>query len=152
MLEFKNIDEIKISKIAKALSNNLRDGHVILLYGDLGTGKTTFSKYFIGSRIKNAMVTSPTFAIENIYGERPRIHHIDLYRIQDPYEIEYIDLFADKEDIYLIEWADYLDYLKPEKNIEIFIDYSNEDISKRDLKIKINNDIDIYEAINQEVE
>lgn len=143
---------MKLSKIAKALSDNLENGHVVLLYGDLGTGKTTFSKYFIGSRIKNSTVTSPTFAIENIYGENPRIHHIDLYRIQDPYEIEYIDLFSDKNDIYLIEWADYLDYLKPDKNIEIWIDYSKADITKRDLKIKINDEIDIYDSITQEVE
>lgn len=152
ILEFKNVDEIKISKIAKALSNNIKGGHIILLYGDLGTGKTTFSKYFISSRIKNVNVTSPTFAIENIYGNNPKIHHIDLYRIQDPYEIEYIDLFADKRDIYLIEWADYLDYLKPDKNIEIWFEYSKNDMTKRDIKIKINEEIDIYESIKQEVE
>jgi len=143
---------LKISKIAKSLSKNLKGGHVILLYGDLGTGKTTFSKYFIGERLEGIEVTSPTFAIENIYGERPRIHHIDLYRIQDPYEIEYIDLFSDKDDIYLIEWADYLDYLKPEKNIEINLKYSKNDISKRDLEIKINEDIDIEKKVYQEVE
>ena len=75
-----------------------------------------------------------------------------MYRIQDPYEIEYIDLFADKSDIYLIEWADYLDYLKPDKNIEIWLEYSKNDMTKRDIKIKINEEIDIYESIKQEVE
>jgi tRNA threonylcarbamoyladenosine biosynthesis protein TsaE len=121
----------------------IKKGDKILLFGELGAGKTTFSQFLIKNILKDIdYVSSPTFSIMNEYGEDIKIYHADLYRIADPYEIEYIDLFNDEEGIYLIEWAEYLDYLTPKNRLEIKIKY-NEDIKYRDIEINyIGNEYD----------
>lgn len=131
----KKIDEKKMNSIASSVAKNLFEGAKVLLYGDLGAGKTTFVKSVISFFSKDITVTSPTFAVVKIYDTVPKIHHADLYRIADPYEIEYIDLFHDETAIYFIEWAEYLEYLTPKERLEIRISY-NEDIYYRDIKIQ----------------
>lgn len=82
-------------------------GFLITLSGDLGAGKTTFSQGFIRALLPNARVKSPTFSLIESYPLADKeIHHLDLYRLQDPEELEYLglrDLFW--HNICLIEWA-----------------------------------------------
>ncbi|KAF2956996.1 tRNA (adenosine(37)-N6)-threonylcarbamoyltransferase complex ATPase subunit type 1 TsaE [Marinitoga sp. 38H-ov] len=108
----------------------------ILLYGDLGTGKTTFTKGFIRSLLNDnsLSVTSPTFALVKVYDNH--IYHADLYRLTDPEEIPYVGLFEDPNGIYLIEWPERLEYYIPDEYLEITLYYNNEDMTKRDIKIK----------------
>ncbi|MCH9743057.1 MAG: tRNA (adenosine(37)-N6)-threonylcarbamoyltransferase complex ATPase subunit type 1 TsaE [Proteobacteria bacterium] len=83
------------------------NGFLITLEGQLGAGKTAFSQGFIQSLLPNARVRSPTFSlIESYTLEKCAIHHLDLYRLQDVDELEYLgirDLFW--HNICLIEWA-----------------------------------------------
>ncbi|WP_240739506.1 tRNA (adenosine(37)-N6)-threonylcarbamoyltransferase complex ATPase subunit type 1 TsaE [Marinitoga lauensis] len=111
---------------------------IILLYGDLGTGKTTFTKGFIKSLIKDSelTVTSPTFALVRVYdNNNNKIYHADLYRLSDPEEIPYVGLFEDSEGIYLIEWPERLEYYLPEERLEIYLYYNKENITIRDIEI-----------------
>ena len=82
-------------------------GLFITLEGDLGAGKTAFSQGFIRALLPQARVRSPTFSlIESYELNKITLHHLDLYRLQDPEELEYLglrDLFW--HSICLIEWA-----------------------------------------------
>ena len=82
-------------------------GFFITLEGDLGAGKTAFSQGFIQSLLPNVGVKSPTFSlIESYVIDSFTLHHLDLYRLEDPEELEYLglrDLFW--HSICLIEWA-----------------------------------------------
>jgi len=83
------------------------NGFLFTLEGQLGAGKTTFTQYFIQSMLPDARVKSPTYALIESYEAQPcRVHHLDLYRLNDPEELEYIglrELFW--HSICLIEWA-----------------------------------------------
>lgn len=87
----------------------LFDGAVVLLTGDLGAGKTLFSKGLAVSRgVSGADVVSPTFTLMNIYSGDVEIRHFDLYRLQAEEELDDIgfDEYCGGEGITLIEWAD----------------------------------------------
>jgi tRNA threonylcarbamoyl adenosine modification protein YjeE len=121
MIEFSLFSLEDTQKAAIELAKSAKLNDIFLLYGDLGTGKTTFSRFFIREFLNapNLNVTSPTFTLIQTYGEPPEeIWHIDLYRIQDPSEIYNLGL----EDIYgnalmLIEWPERFGNQIPSGNI-----------------------------------
>jgi tRNA threonylcarbamoyladenosine biosynthesis protein TsaE len=85
---------------------------LILLSGDLGTGKTTLTKGIVsglGAALEEE-VTSPTFTLVHRYGRDARVYHVDLYRIDGPRDLETLgleDLFAEPA-IVIVEWAEKL--------------------------------------------
>ncbi len=99
------------NKLAKKiLSNSLPK--LILLQGNLGSGKTTFSQYFAKSLGVKNNLTSPTFVIMKSY-DIPnydfKLHHLDLYRLEKEWELEELEILSQiqtSNDIFLIEWAD----------------------------------------------
>lgn len=95
--------------LGAAVGKILFDGAVVLLTGDLGAGKTLFSKGLAVSRgVSGADVVSPTFTLMNIYSGDVEIRHFDLYRLQAEEELDDIgfDEYCGGEGITLIEWAD----------------------------------------------
>ena len=96
---------------AAALALRLRDGDAVLLTGDLGAGKTTFTKGVAAALGYAGDVTSPTFAIMQEYAAPTLLlHHIDLYRLDDPLQLEDIGFYEatdpDTPGAALVEWAD----------------------------------------------
>ena len=119
----------------KGLANNiikkLRLKDVIFLYGEIGVGKTTFTRYLINELQKNnnvklTEVTSPTFSLLNEYKiNEIRIKHYDLFRVKSKEELKNLDLFNKKdESITLVEWPQIIER-KPKNLIELFFNYEN---------------------------
>ena len=109
---------------------------VICLRGDLGSGKTVFTKGFAKALEVKEEVTSPTFNIIKEYtsGELP-LFHMDVYRLDGNVEDLGIEEYYSKNGITIIEWADMIpDYL-PEERLDIKIKNSSEDEDKRIITI-----------------
>lgn len=131
------IDDVSLEKlrdIAHVIANNLNGCRFIFLNGNLGTGKTTFVKFFCENfGIKPENVSSPTFTVVNVYSGLKTVYHIDLYRLNDIEELFYVleGQLEDEEGIFLIEWSNIFPEYFTEKGIEIELKHKSND--KRDL-------------------
>ena len=98
--------------LGKELAKHLKPGDIILLFGDLGAGKTTLTQGLcIGLGLnKKAYVSSPTFTLMNQYKGIHAINHIDLYRLDTISQIEALGIEENifSEDISIIEWSEKL--------------------------------------------
>ncbi len=124
--------EIKISSekdtraFAAELAEKAGPGDVIALVGDLGTGKTTLTKYIAEALGVTDVITSPTFNIVCEYktGRMP-LYHFDVYRLTGPEEV--YDLGFDEyfygDGLCVIEWADLIEETLPEETIFIEMQY-----------------------------
>ena len=128
-------------ELAKQLSNYLKGGEIIFLYGEMGVGKTTFVRYLINQFQKNKKlhiteVTSPTFNLLNEYDINDLvIKHYDLFRLKDESEIKNLDLFENNQStITLIEWPQLISKNKSIKTIDLIFSYENE-LNNRSVKI-----------------
>jgi tRNA threonylcarbamoyladenosine biosynthesis protein TsaE len=116
------------NKIALAFSKTLQKGDVVLLVGDLGSGKTTFTQSLVKNLGVESIVNSPTFKLVNEYYGKFHINHIDLYRLSDIHEIKDIgwDEYINSESITIVEWADRARVIWPNSRIEIYFEYVDE--------------------------
>lgn len=98
--------------LGKNIGKMLNAGAIIALTGDLGSGKTSFVQGLAkGLDISERYyITSPTFTLINEYPGRYRLFHIDLYRIEDPLELDELGFYEiiDSNSVIAIEWADKL--------------------------------------------
>lgn len=95
--------------LGQQLGAQLRDGDIIALVGDLGGGKTWFTKgVAMALEINPDTIVSPTFTLVNEYDGRCKLFHIDLYRLKDKAEIIALDLdeYFSGQGIVVVEWAD----------------------------------------------
>jgi tRNA threonylcarbamoyladenosine biosynthesis protein TsaE len=114
MQEITTYNAEQTKEYAKNLSANLKGGEVILLYGDLGSGKTTFVQGLAEGLGIKSPVLSPTFVLRRQHlGKRGLIHY-DFYRLESPKDLQVLDLEADinPENVVIIEWADKIGYDK----------------------------------------
>ena len=125
-------------KIGKLLSN----GDMIFLYGEIGVGKTTFVRGLINNLevekgIDESQILSPTFNIVFDYEiKNLKIMHYDLYRLKNSKDVNELGIFAEiNNHITLIEWPELIEK-KPDSRIEMFFGHLDEDLEKRNLKIK----------------
>ena len=108
--------------LGQQLGTQLVDGDIIALIGDLGGGKTWFTKGVgIGLEIAPDYIVSPTFTLVNEYQGMHQLFHIDLYRPKDKTEIMALDLedYFSGEGIVVIEWADRWPRELPEERIQV---------------------------------
>ncbi|MDO5475589.1 MAG: tRNA (adenosine(37)-N6)-threonylcarbamoyltransferase complex ATPase subunit type 1 TsaE [Eubacteriales bacterium] len=107
------------------LAEEATPGEVYALDGDLGVGKTVFTKGFAEGLGIEEPVSSPTFTILQIYEEgRLPLYHFDVYRIEEPEEMEEIgfDEYIDGDGVCLIEWAGRIADLLPPDTIVVHIE------------------------------
>jgi len=134
LMEIKRTITIKNEEDTKEfglwLGQNARAGQVLALIGDLGTGKTTLTKYIAEGLGIIDHIVSPTFTIIREYeGGRLPLYHFDVYRIGDPDELFNIgahDYFYG-QGLCVVEWADLVEEELPEDTMYVFIEYGNEE-------------------------
>ncbi|KEH98537.1 tRNA (adenosine(37)-N6)-threonylcarbamoyltransferase complex ATPase subunit type 1 TsaE [Clostridium massiliodielmoense] len=117
-----NVDStVNIGYQIGALANS---GDIICLIGDLGTGKTHITKGIAKGLGIDEHITSPTFNIVNEYEGNLKLYHFDVYRVNDPDEIEAIgfDEYIFGDGVSIIEWANYIEELIPEEYLNITIE------------------------------
>ena len=135
-------DQKSLLEVAGKFANLVEKGDIFLLYGQVGVGKTTFTRFLINNlEIKNSLnksdVLSPTFNILYEYQiNNLNIKHFDLYRIKNKKELSNLGLFEDEEAIKIIEWPEILEPIKINK-IEFHFSYSN-NYKNRNLIISTN--------------
>ena len=121
-LESRAIDEPELSALAARLAPHVRDGGVIHLSGELGAGKSTFARALLGALGVQSRIKSPTYSLIETYMLDPlTIHHLDLYRIADPGELEWLglaDLVAEPY-LLLIEWPERAAGALPEPDLVV---------------------------------
>ena len=123
-------------ELAQNIESEKFPNMVICLQGDLGSGKTMFTKGFAKAMQVEEEITSPTFNIIKEYtsGELP-LYHMDVYRLDGKVEDLGIEEYYTKGGVTIIEWADMIpDYL-PEERLDIKIKSSNEDDDKRTITL-----------------
>lgn len=123
--------------LGEKIAQNLNLGERIFFFGNLGGGKTTFIQGLAkGLGIKRRII-SPTFIILRHYGlENGDFYHIDLYRTQSNIDILGLgidEILKDQDNIVAVEWSEKITDLLPNKRIEIYFKYLEED--KREIKI-----------------
>ena len=128
--------ESDTANLAKEFSKFLKKGDVVLFYGEIGVGKTTFIRHLINNfqndnNVLLSEVPSPTFNILNEYEiKNLTIEHYDLFRIKNINESKNIGLLESKEDVItLIEWPEKI-VNKPKNTIDLRFEY-DENLDKR---------------------
>ena len=109
-----NLDLEGLKKFCEDVSLYLKKGDIIFLSGDLGSGKTTFSRYLINSIYKNQnkeppyVIKSPSFPILLTYElNNFEIYHYDLYRVSKSSELDHLNIFEElNNSITLVEWPE----------------------------------------------
>lgn len=112
-------------KLAKIISDNIFPGFIIGLTGDLGSGKTTFTKYLAKHMGIKDNINSPTFTILKVYKNNPDLYHMDVYRLENVgYDYE-LDDYIYGDGVSVIEWYQYISSMLPNEFLEINIQVSD---------------------------
>ena len=123
---------------AKDFAKNLKVGDVIVLSGELGSGKTKFVQGILENFGMANEISSPTFTIVNEYNSPTiNIYHFDVYRLEDSDEFYAIggDEYFSKG-ICIIEWGEMIEDVLPKPYTKITFSKNNDDVNYRELKIE----------------
>ena len=123
-----------------AMNQTVHGGQVVALYGDLGGGKTQFTKGIAKGLGINDDIISPTFVIRRDYkGEKLNLLHYDFYRFEVPDEelVESLEEGMNPDNVTVIEWAERVEKNLPEDSIKVKFGYINEN----EREIEINKEV-----------
>ena len=130
-----------LNKISKTISQKLENGDCVFLVGEIGVGKTTFTRYLINNLqnqrgLKETEVLSPTFNLLYEYEIKDlKIMHYDLYRIKKVNELDHLGIFSEnKKTVKIIEWPDLIKTPLTNK-LEIYLEYGEND-NERKMRIQ----------------
>lgn len=130
--------EFQTKEFAKKLASILRTGDVLVLSGELGSGKTKFVEGILAHFDLQDEISSPTFTIVNEYkNDKINIYHFDLYRLGDIYEFENIggeEYFS--KGICIFEWGELIEDILPNDYIKISFEKNDNNPEERILNIE----------------
>lgn len=134
MFELISNSEYETKQIGRKIASKLKKGDIVVLSGDLGSGKTKFTEGVLSYFNKQNEISSPTFTIVNEYEtENNMIYHFDVYRLEDIDEFYAIggEEYFDKG-ICLIEWGEMIEEILPKDYLKIKFErsFENETIRK----------------------
>ena len=133
--------------LGRSFGEKAKAGQIYCLDGDLGAGKTVFAQGFAEGLGVSETVNSPTFTIVNIYesGRLP-LYHFDLYRIEEPEEMEEIgyEEYFYSEGVCLVEWASLVPEIIPETAVRIVIERTGDGSDMR--RIAVEGSDNIFES------
>ena len=124
-------------EFGKEIGSNLEGGSVLELIGDVGAGKTTFTKGLALGLGVLETVQSPTFTVSRVYeGDNLTLSHYDFYRLNDYgiMKMELAENLSDPQNITVVEWAGELADILPQKHLKLIFESVSED--KRLVKVR----------------
>ncbi|MEO2077141.1 MAG: tRNA (adenosine(37)-N6)-threonylcarbamoyltransferase complex ATPase subunit type 1 TsaE [Bacillus sp. (in: firmicutes)] len=145
--EWKTTNSEETLLFAERLAKLLLPGDVIALEGDLGAGKTTFTKGLAKGLDVKKTVNSPTFTIIKEYNGRLPLYHMDVYRVADAYEDLGFDEYFEGDGVTVVEWAHLIEEQLPQELLTIFLYRDEGDQRKLVLAPKGNR----YEELCKEI-
>ena len=139
-MEILSTSTAETEKLAKNIVEKVKPGMVLALFGDLGSGKTTFTAFLVRALGFNSRVQSPTFVIHRRYmkpltdvARRPQVvaetgsiqtvHHVDLYRLtskEEVLDIELSEMLQESHSLVLIEWPELAMNFLPEDTVKLY--------------------------------
>jgi len=150
-LEIESNNTNKTLNLGKKLAHFLSKGDVVVLSGELGSGKTKFVEGFLEKYDLQNEISSPTFNIVNEYVSlNDKIYHFDVYRLEDSDEFYAIggEEYFEKG-ICLIEWGEIISDVLPNDYIHVFIKKDNTDENKRIFEFVVNDDSKYIDILNK---
>lgn len=129
MIKFVSKSLQDTQKFAQKFAKSLQAGQTVLLYGQMGSGKTTFSKEIIKNLGFHGVVTSPTFTLVNVYEAQFLVQHFDMYRIEsvsEAYEVGIDEMLKNPKAINLVEWPENAKAILPENAIKVYVSILDE--------------------------
>lgn len=122
--------------IAREFAKKLKTNDFVAMYGDLGAGKTAFTRGLCSFLVPGEYVSSPTYTIVNEYiAENTRVCHFDMYRITDEDDLYSIGFYDYTDCIIICEWCENIEYSLPERYYKVTITKDEEE-NKRNITIE----------------
>ncbi|MED1469980.1 tRNA (adenosine(37)-N6)-threonylcarbamoyltransferase complex ATPase subunit type 1 TsaE [Bacillus salipaludis] len=128
--ELNTNDSTQTLSFAAKLAEHLLPGDVITLEGDLGAGKTTFTKGLAQGLGVKRTVNSPTFTIIKEYAGRMPLYHMDVYRVGDTFEDLGFDEYFEGDGVTVVEWAHLIEEQLPSERLTIFLYHEGQEKRK----------------------
>ncbi|CUN10578.1 MAG: tRNA (adenosine(37)-N6)-threonylcarbamoyltransferase complex ATPase subunit type 1 TsaE [Turicibacter sanguinis] len=134
-------------KVAYAIGKWVKSGMILTLEGDLGAGKTTFTKGLAKGLDIKRNVNSPTFTIIKEYQGRLPLYHMDVYRLENGADEIGLDDYLYGEGVCVIEWASMIEDLLPNERLDIKI-FRDGEFERRIELLPIGSE---YETVSEEL-